>query len=160
MFQIIAKEQVTFPALPSVPNSLKNLLTSLLQKDFKLRITMEGIRHHPWVLSGLSNSSRAKFLHDTDPSCDSIQPIVVSEEEVKNAVGIMGKIKKRMRKMSTSLSGLLGYSTRQPKNGSRPNLEVSSSQPDTSTNLFSHLTLDDPVAAEKERILQWNTFSQ
>ncbi|EMC97724.1 hypothetical protein BAUCODRAFT_122149 [Baudoinia panamericana UAMH 10762] len=68
-----------------IDDHLYDLLKRLLTKDPRKRITLEEVRHHPWLAADLPN--RAKWLEETDPSRQSQgKKIEVSNEDVKTAV--------------------------------------------------------------------------
>ncbi|KAM0715545.1 hypothetical protein Q7P37_009043 [Cladosporium fusiforme] len=68
-----------------VDDDLHDLLKRLLTKDPRKRITLEEVRHHPWVLSDLPNP--ASWLEETDTNSQSDgKKIEVSNEDVNTAV--------------------------------------------------------------------------
>lgn len=86
-----------FPPLPTgkrnpldlvyedIDDDLHDLLKRLLTKDPRKRITLEEVRHHPWVVVDLPNI--IKWLEETDPSRQSEgKKIEVSKEDVNTAV--------------------------------------------------------------------------
>lgn len=86
-----------FPPLPSgrrseldlvyedVDDTLHDLLRRLLTKDPRKRITLEEVRHHPWVVADLPN--KVKWLEETDPNRQSQgKKIEISNEDVSQAV--------------------------------------------------------------------------
>lgn len=68
-----------------VDDDLHDLLRRLLTKDPRKRITLEEVRHHPWVTSDLPN--KISWLEETDPNRQSDgKKIEVSNEDVNTAV--------------------------------------------------------------------------
>lgn len=68
-----------------INDELYDLLKRLLTKDPRKRITLEEVRHHPWVLADLPN--KLKWLEETDPSRQAEgKKIEVSKEDLNTAV--------------------------------------------------------------------------
>ncbi|KAH9808850.1 Protein tyrosine kinase [Teratosphaeria destructans] len=68
-----------------IDDTLHDLLKRLLIKDPNKRISLEEVRHHPWLVADLPN--RVKWLEETDPARQSDgRKIEVSNEDVKSAV--------------------------------------------------------------------------
>lgn len=68
-----------------IDDDLHDLLKRLLTKDPRKRITLEEVRHHPWVLADLPN--KYSWLEETDPNRQSQgKKIEVSNEDVNTAV--------------------------------------------------------------------------
>lgn len=68
-----------------IDDDLYDLLKRLLTKDPRKRITLEEVRHHPWVVADLPN--KLKWLEETDPNRQSQgKKIEVSNEDVNTAV--------------------------------------------------------------------------
>ncbi|KAF2161612.1 hypothetical protein M409DRAFT_69692 [Zasmidium cellare ATCC 36951] len=68
-----------------IDDDLHDLMKRLLTKDPRKRITLEEVRHHPWVVADLSNT--LQWLEETDPSRQSEgKKIEVSKEELNTAV--------------------------------------------------------------------------
>jgi [calcium/calmodulin-dependent protein kinase] kinase len=63
---------------------LHDLLRRLLIKNPDRRISLEEVRHHPWVLADLPN--KHKWLDETDPQRQAQKKIEVSNEELNTAV--------------------------------------------------------------------------
>lgn len=68
-----------------VDPGLRQLLQQMLVKDPKKRITLRGVKHHEWVIAGLSNLM--SWMDDTDPyrRTDGLK-IQVNDEELHEAV--------------------------------------------------------------------------
>lgn len=68
-----------------VDDDLHDLLKRLLTKDPRKRITLEEVRHHPWLVADLSN--KVKWLEETDYNRQNQgKRIVVSREDLNTAV--------------------------------------------------------------------------
>nr|OQO28679.1 hypothetical protein B0A51_05719 [Rachicladosporium sp. CCFEE 5018]OQO31927.1 hypothetical protein B0A51_01122 [Rachicladosporium sp. CCFEE 5018] len=68
-----------------IDDDLHDLLCRLLIKDPRQRITLEEVRHHPWVVADVPNLM--KWLEETDPTRPSQgTKIEVSKEDVSKAV--------------------------------------------------------------------------
>ncbi|KAK1810789.1 hypothetical protein LTR12_014837 [Friedmanniomyces endolithicus] len=68
-----------------IDDDLYDLLKRLLTKDPRRRITLEEVRHHPWLVADLPN--KVKWLEETDTGRQSHgKKIEVSNEDVKTAV--------------------------------------------------------------------------
>ncbi|KAK9369533.1 kinase-like domain-containing protein [Lipomyces kononenkoae] len=64
LFNVIATDPLVFPETPFVPESAKNLLQNLLEKDPEKRMSIAEIKCHPWVLEDLTASQREEFLSE------------------------------------------------------------------------------------------------
>ncbi|KAK9376102.1 kinase-like domain-containing protein [Lipomyces chichibuensis] len=64
LFNVIATDPLLFPETPNVPESAKNLLRNLLEKDPEKRMSIDEIKRDPWVLEGLNPSQKEEFLSD------------------------------------------------------------------------------------------------
>ncbi|BGP14522.1 hypothetical protein JCM10213v2_002471 [Rhodosporidiobolus nylandii] len=65
-----------------------DLLGRLLEKDPTKRITLDEVKHHPWVLRNLSSPDN--WLHTTDPG--RIDHVTVTEEDVEHATQERGSV--------------------------------------------------------------------
>lgn len=84
LFDIIPTAPLTFPC--DVPDDdLKDLLYRLLEKDPKIRITLEEVKHHPWVIADLQDPS--VWWEEADPTL--YKTVQVTDEEVTHAVTLM-----------------------------------------------------------------------
>ncbi|KAK5688853.1 hypothetical protein LTS10_000832 [Elasticomyces elasticus] len=92
-----------------IDDDLYDLLKRLLIKDPRKRITLEEVRHHPWVVADLQN--RMKWLEETDPGRQSQgKKIEVSNEDVKTAV-IPLQFLDRVRSGIKKVTDRLGFSS-------------------------------------------------
>nr|XP_023907900.1 uncharacterized protein LOC112019615 [Quercus suber] len=102
-------------AYEQIDDELHDLLRRLLTKDPRRRITLEEVRHHPWVLADLTN--KFKWLEDTDPSRQSQgKKIEVSKEDVNTAV-VQLQFLDRVRSGIKKVGERLGLSGKQPQRG-------------------------------------------
>ncbi len=68
-----------------VDDELRDLLKRLLEKKPSKRITLKEVKHHPWVLQGITD--RSLWIDETDPSLQSQgKKIEVSTQEVQDSV--------------------------------------------------------------------------
>ncbi|CAD0108982.1 unnamed protein product [Aureobasidium uvarum] len=120
-------------AYEELDDLLLDLFRKLLQKDPAKRITLEEVRHHPWVVQDISN--KTLWLDDTDPSRQSHgKKIQVSKEELQDAVvpvklveRIRSGVKKTIGGLMSGLGRASSTRTRTPSmSGSHP-LSASSS---------------------------------
>ncbi|CAG8755278.1 30706_t:CDS:2, partial [Racocetra persica] len=102
-FHVIPRQPLEFPEDIPISDSLKDLLTSLLEKDPQKRITLGEVKKHPWIIADLPNPQ--KWRDDTDPR--KYQALTVTDEEVKSAYTLIDRLKKKIRKISLSLVGML-----------------------------------------------------
>ncbi|KAI4719054.1 kinase-like protein [Aureobasidium sp. EXF-10727] len=120
-------------AYEELDDLLLDLFRKLLQKDPAKRITLEEVRHHPWVVQDISN--KGLWLDETDPSRQSHgKKIQVSKEELQDAVvpvklveRIRSGVKKTIGGLMSGLGRASSTRTRTPSmSGSHP-LSASSS---------------------------------
>jgi serine/threonine protein kinase len=104
LFDMIPTEPVTFPTKEEIgfetSDALKDLLLKLLTKNPQERITLEQVKHHPWVIQDLKDPRI--WWKEADPTL--YKTVKVTDEEVSKALTIMAKFKKSIRRISSSLS--------------------------------------------------------
>ncbi|KAI8986578.1 kinase-like domain-containing protein [Pilobolus umbonatus] len=100
LFDKIPTQPLIFPSDIIISSPLKDLLTRLLTKNPEKRITLEEVKHHPWILEGLEDPRQ--WWYKSDPS--SYQPVVITEDDINHAVTFMDRIVKSIHKLSTSIS--------------------------------------------------------
>lgn len=106
LFNVIAKSPISFPGNIAIDQDLRDLFLRLLDKNPLERITIEEIKHHPWVTSDLSPEQRSQWLLESDPTRQGA-PLQVTEEEVTSAISVAAaKIRASIRMLSSSLSSL------------------------------------------------------
>ncbi|KAI4739833.1 kinase-like protein [Aureobasidium sp. EXF-12298] len=93
-------------AYEELDDLLLDLFRRLLQKDPAKRITLEEVRHHPWVVQDISNKNL--WLDETDASRQSHgKKIQVSKEELQDAV-VPVKLVERIRSgVKKTIGGLM-----------------------------------------------------
>ena len=87
---------------------LKELLTRLLKKDPRERISLKEVKHHPWVLEGVAD--KEAWVQDTDPSHKSTaKPIEISADEVSEALAprqnLVERVKGTIRRITSVVRG-------------------------------------------------------
>lgn len=92
-------------AYEDIGDDLYDLLKRLLIKDPRKRITLEEVRHHPWVVADLPD--KVSWLEETDPSRQSQgKKIEISSEDVNAAVvplQFMDRVRSGIKKVSERL---------------------------------------------------------
>ena len=85
---------------------VRDLLDRLLEKNPSKRITLDEVRHHPWIVSNLDDA--ASWLKQTDPA--QAPSVEVSNEEVQGALTGLPRLRQQFRRLqhrlTESLSGL------------------------------------------------------
>ncbi|KAI9256671.1 kinase-like domain-containing protein [Phascolomyces articulosus] len=123
LFDTIPTEPLRFPDPEEIgfdiSDELKHLLHRLLTKNPEERITLEQVKHHPWVIEDLEDPQ--PWWEEADPR--RYKAVEVTDEEVTQAVTIMDRLRKSIQKLSSSLSNLTHGITR------RRSKSVSSQQP-------------------------------
>ncbi|QIW96980.1 hypothetical protein AMS68_002498 [Peltaster fructicola] len=120
-----------------IDDDLHDLLKRLLVKDPYKRITLEEVRHHPWVVSDLPNKMR--WLEETDMYGQSKgEKIEVSREDVNTAVVPLQwveRVRSGFKKIGDRLLGSTtrGRSTSSANSGSAPNSQPPSVHSSSST---------------------------
>ena len=88
-----------------ISDELHDLLKRLLTKDARKRITLEEVRHHPWVVADFQN--KVAWLEDTDPGKQSQgKKIEISREDVNDAVvplQFLDRVKSGLKKVTDRL---------------------------------------------------------
>ncbi|KAJ2786634.1 hypothetical protein GGI15_001349 [Coemansia interrupta] len=119
LFNIIPRRAIEFPlvleassesdvtrTLPPLDPDLQDLLTRLLDKDFRTRITIEQIKQHPWVVRDLDHPS--SWAQETDPahrpslnvtSQEVAQAVVPKQREQK---GFRASVRRRISQMQST----------------------------------------------------------
>ncbi|TPX36258.1 hypothetical protein SmJEL517_g01468 [Synchytrium microbalum] len=115
LFNVIAKQPLEFPDYAQIDGQLRDLFLRILDKNPDSRITLEEIKQHPWTTADLTPDERAIWLRETDVSLNYGAPFVVTDEEVRGAFTIMGKIRDRIRKLSSSFQNLTSTLRRRTK---------------------------------------------
>ncbi|KAI8068130.1 kinase-like domain-containing protein [Gilbertella persicaria] len=124
LFDIIPTAPLVFPTPEEIgfqtPETLKDLFERLLAKQPENRITLEQIKHHPWVVEDLQDPT--VWWKEADPTL--YKAVEVTDEEVSQAVTIMDRLRKSIRRISSSLISLTHHFSR---HHSKPVVSVSTS---------------------------------
>ena len=90
-----------------VDDELRDLLKRLLEKKPSKRITLKEVKHHPWVLQGITD--RTLWIYETDPSLQSEgKKIEVSTQEVQDSVTpltVFNRVKAGFQRVGSVLRG-------------------------------------------------------
>ena len=90
-----------------VDDELRDLLKRLLHKDPTQRITLKEVKHHPWILRGVTD--RTAWLDSTDPSLKGkVKKIEISSEDVQDAVAnlsVMDRFRSGIRRFASVVRG-------------------------------------------------------
>lgn len=84
LYEKIKKDNVVFPPRPPVTDSLKDLILLMLNKDPGTRLTLKGIKTHPWVTK---NGTVA-----LPSEADNCRLIEITEEDIKNVIKSIPKL--------------------------------------------------------------------
>ena len=119
-----------------VDEELRHLLQRLLDKHPARRITLKEVKHHPWVLRGISDQT--SWVDETDPSVQSQgRKIEVSTQEVQDAVAALtfvDRVKLGVSRMTSVLRGR-GSRKRADSNPKHPDSIASDSRPQSAAIL-------------------------
>lgn len=125
LFDIIPTLPLSFPTRDQIgfdtPVVLKDLISKLLTKNPNERITLDQVKRHAWVIQDLDDPSI--WWKECDPS--SYKTVQVTDEEVSSAVTIMGKLRKSIYRISSSISN--SFSRRGSKSSSLSDIHPSPS---------------------------------
>lgn len=104
LFDIIPTVPLSFPTKDQIgfetPIELMDLLSKLLAKDPNERIALDQVKGHPWVIQDLEDPSI--WWKESDPT--QYKTVHVTDEEVSSAVTILGKLRKSIHRISSSIS--------------------------------------------------------
>eukprot|EP00835_Amoeboradix_gromovi_P000350 NODE_12_length_45166_cov_0.552511.p5 type:complete len:571 gc:universal NODE_12_length_45166_cov_0.552511:20396-18684(-) len=103
LLDVIPKKELILPDGPS--EDCKDLLVKLLEKRWDRRITLDHMKHHKWITSTMTSEEVEQWISDTNPQQYDV--INVTDFEVDNAVTIMDKFKKNIRRLSSSFSNMV-----------------------------------------------------
>ncbi|KAI4162614.1 MAG: hypothetical protein LQ342_003845 [Letrouitia transgressa] len=127
-----------------VDDELRDLLKRLLHKDPSKRITIKEVKHHPWVLRGIQDTTG--WIDETDPNLQSEgRKIEVSNQDVQDAVvglTIIERFKLGIRRFGSTLN-------RGRNRESRKRGESNANAPDTSASI--HGPKPNPHTGEARR---------
>ncbi|SMQ55825.1 unnamed protein product [Zymoseptoria tritici ST99CH_3D7] len=122
-----------------ISDELQDLLHRLLIKDPRHRITLEEVRHHPWVLEDINNKD--KWLEETDPSRHSKgKKIEVSKEDVNTAVvplNLVERMRSGVKKLTEKVMGISSTRSRAHSSASASNHASPAPSPGSSSSTIS-----------------------
>jgi serine/threonine protein kinase len=137
LFNMICNDPIPIPPPEfedaDVDDEVKDLLKRLLIKDPETRITLEEIKHHPFILRNLPDPGR--WLEETDPRHAGLR-LEVTPEEVSSAVSLSQRFKHHLYKLQSSLSSLTGLRRRVAKSEKR-STSVSTLEPSSPDSHFN-----------------------
>lgn len=112
LFNMICTKPIEIPPPEfdeaDVDEEVRDLLKRLLIKDPEARITLEEVKHHPFILRNVSDPSR--WIEESDPRRGGAK-LEVTAEEVSEAVSLTERVKRTLYKIQMSL-GLTGLRRR------------------------------------------------
>jgi serine/threonine protein kinase len=114
LFNLICHEPIEIPPEEfeeeDVDEEVRDLLKRLLTKDPEARMTLEEVKHHPFILRNIPDP--AQWIEETDPRHGGAAKLEVTPEEVSAAVSLTERVKRTLFKIHMSLSGLTGLRRR------------------------------------------------
>ena len=114
LFNLICHEPIEIPPEEfeeeDVDEEVRDLLKRLLTKDPEARMTLEEVKHHPFILRNIPDP--AQWIEETDPRHGGAAKLEVTAEEVSAAVSLTERVKRTLFKIQMSLSGLAGLRRR------------------------------------------------
>ena len=114
LFHLICHEPIEIPPEEfeeeDVDEEVRDLLKRLLTKDPEARMTLEEVKHHPFILRNILDP--AQWIEETDPRHGGAAKLEVTAEEVSAAVSLTERVKRTLFKIHMSLSGLAGLRRR------------------------------------------------
>jgi len=119
LLSVICHQELKFPEDIPISDSLRDLLTKILTKDPKARIGMKEIENHPWVTEDLNEDEKEEWFKFVSLNDD---PLDVTEDEVKKALTLKDRIKKKLSKFTHSLNKFSGGLRRRTR--SMPSVEI------------------------------------
>jgi len=129
-----------------VDDTLRDLLKRLLAKHPSQRISLNEVKHHPWVIGDIENKD--SWLDETDPSVQSQgKRIEVSSDEVADAVvalTIVDRIKTGVQRIGSVLRGR-GSRKRTDSNAKVPESVGSTSAPRSKEERRTSLRGDERI---------------
>ncbi|KAF2840613.1 kinase-like protein [Patellaria atrata CBS 101060] len=119
-----------------IDEDLYDLLKRLLIKDQRKRIKLIEVKHHPWVVRDIADTSA--WIDETDPLAQTQgKKIKISPEEVANAVvglNLVDRVRSGISKLSRAISGIgKGSGTRKRAKSSATDNGLSSTASSSST---------------------------
>ena len=128
-----------------IDDDLYDLLRRLLTKDPRKRISLEEVRHHPWLVADLPNKVKWLEENDTDRQTDG-KKIEVSKEDLNTAVVPLQwveRVRSGIKKVGERL-GISATTTHRGRSGSGvpSNVSHTASQPPSADSSSSTISQD------------------
>lgn len=143
LFDMIPTAPLVFPTEDEIgfatPDALKDLLEGLLTKDPERRMTLAEVKKHPWVIEDLDNVE--DWWREADPT--RYKTVQVTEEDMSRAVTLMDRLRRSIRRISSSLSNLTHSFSRHHRPAlTAPTTSSSLSSSSSSSLSISSLTVE------------------
>ena len=165
LFNMICYDPIEIPPPEfeeaDVDEEVRDLLKRLLIKDPDARITLEVVKHHPFILRNIPDP--ATWIEETDPRHGGQAKLEVTAEEVTAAVSLTERVRRTLTKLQTSLSELTGLRRRattgraHAPGGSKRSTSVSTLEPSSPDSRFpnsrrgSQISVDSIVTNDTEK---------
>ncbi|KAI8993201.1 kinase-like domain-containing protein [Pilobolus umbonatus] len=101
LFDTIPTQPLTFPSEEGLDDSLKDLLQQLLTKNPEDRITLDRVKHHPWVTADLTNP--AIWIAHSDPR--KYIAAYTNQAEPHEPVTFLDRLRRSIQKLTLSFGG-------------------------------------------------------
>ncbi|EEB08337.2 CAMKK/ELM protein kinase Ssp1 [Schizosaccharomyces japonicus yFS275] len=95
LFDRIVNQELEIPAEPDIGDDGRDLLSRLLAKDPKDRITLAEAKRHSWTLRRLKDPKT--WVDSTDPKA--LDRVKVSSKDVASAISIVERIRRKLGKL-------------------------------------------------------------
>ncbi|KKY38147.1 putative serine threonine-protein kinase ssp1 [Diaporthe ampelina] len=133
-----------------VDESLQHLLGQMLIKDPRQRITLRGVKYHPWVLSNIPNIMG--WIDDTDPQRQTQgNKIKVNEKEVDDAVVPLTLLERARSTLKKTLTKLTSRSVERAEGVSRR--RATSSAASSVGDSPAHTPITNPLRDSRRKSL-------
>lgn len=134
-----------------VDESLQHLLGQMLIKDPRQRITLRGVKYHPWVLSNIPNIMG--WIDDTDPQRQTQgNKIKVNEKEVDDAVVPLTLLERARSTLKKTLTKLTSRSVERAEGVSRR--RATSSAASSVGDSPAHTPITNPLRDSRRKSLR------
>lgn len=104
LLSVICHKELTFPEDIPISDSLRDLFTKILNKDPKKRLSIKEIEQHPWVTEDMLPEEKEEWLQFINLD---MEPLHVTEDEVKKALTLKERIKRKISKISHSFNNFI-----------------------------------------------------
>ncbi|ORX73486.1 Pkinase-domain-containing protein [Anaeromyces robustus] len=151
LLSVICHQELKFPEDIQISDSLHDLLTKILTKDPKKRISMKEIENHPWVTEDLTKEEKEEWLKFVSLNDD---PLDVTEDEVKKALTLKERIKRGFSKFTHSLNFITDEFRRKTK--SMPSVKVTDKELLKQNNYKNkrNSVIDSPIQENENTMLK------